>query len=194
MRRIGILLGILLLLTVTSIAFAQGVSREERAEIRFLEGMIDHHQMALDMAEHCLEVADTEALSDICQAVIHAQTPEIEQMQAWLLEWYNIAYMPTSMLHQSHEPEPIMPTGADQSGMMGMMGGMSDMMSQMSNMMGMMGGSGMMDGMGMMQGRDDGHDAEHVRNDDPYAQHDGDDGRHWHDERNGHDAEWHEPG
>ena len=33
----------------------------------------------------------------ICEAVIAAQTPEIEQMQAWLMEWYNIAYTPMPM-------------------------------------------------------------------------------------------------
>ena len=76
---------------------AQTLDRSQRAEIRFLQGMIDHHQMALDMALDCLERASTDEVRTICEAVIAAQTPEIEQMQAWLLEWYNIAYAPMSM-------------------------------------------------------------------------------------------------
>lgn len=76
---------------------AQTLDRSQRAEIRFLQGMIDHHQMALDMALDCLERASTDEVRAICEAVIAAQTPEIEQMQAWLLEWYNIAYTPMPM-------------------------------------------------------------------------------------------------
>lgn len=71
--------------------------RAGRAEVRFMQGMIDHHQMALDMAGHCLERASSEAVLTLCAAVIAAQTPEIEQMQGWLLEWYNNRYQPVSM-------------------------------------------------------------------------------------------------
>lgn len=87
-----------LLMLLVGTASAQTLSRSERAEIRFLEGMIDHHQMALDMAAHCLEQTESEVVHAICQSVIDAQRPEIEQMQAWLLEWYNIAYTPMPML------------------------------------------------------------------------------------------------
>ena len=73
------------------------LSRSERAEIRFLQGMSDHHQMALDMAEVCIEQAENADILAICQAVVAAQTPEIEQMQGWLLDWYNIEYQTLSM-------------------------------------------------------------------------------------------------
>ncbi|MBC8099915.1 MAG: DUF305 domain-containing protein, partial [Armatimonadetes bacterium] len=36
--------------------------RAGRAELRFLEGMIDHHQMALDMGNDCLAKATTETV------------------------------------------------------------------------------------------------------------------------------------
>lgn len=71
--------------------------REGRAEMRFLEGMIDHHQMALDMADNCLERASTESVVTVCQNIINAQSAEIELMQGWLLDWYNIQYTPMSM-------------------------------------------------------------------------------------------------
>src|SRR5690606_40398164 len=46
----------------------------------------------------CLANATTEEVLALCQAVIDAQSAEIEQMQAWLSEWYDITYAPMSML------------------------------------------------------------------------------------------------
>lgn len=68
--------------------------RAGRAEMRFLEGMMDHHQMAIDMAVDCLAKATTENVRTLCQTIIDAQTAEIITMQAWLLAWYNVAYTP----------------------------------------------------------------------------------------------------
>lgn len=94
----------LLLVVALLAASAIGVRADEpadgragRAEVRFMQGMIDHHQMALDMAAHCLDRAVTEAVRTLCAGIIAAQTPEIEQMQAWLLAWYNNRYQPVSM-------------------------------------------------------------------------------------------------
>lgn len=80
--------------------------RAGRAELRFLQGMIDHHQMALDMANDCLANASTPAVLTLCESIITAQTAEIEQMQAWLLAWYNVAYEPMSMLPAPAAPDP----------------------------------------------------------------------------------------
>lgn len=71
--------------------------RAGRSEARFLEGMIDHHQMALDMAADCLGKAQTTEVATLCQAIIDAQRAEIELMQDWLLNWYGIQYTPASM-------------------------------------------------------------------------------------------------
>lgn len=118
------------------------LSRQQRAEIRFLQGMIDHHQMALDMAQDCLAKTESDTMRELCQAVIDAQTPEIEQMQQWLKDWYTIEYAPMSMT----------------SGSMGMMNmemmGMMDMMCGENGMMNMMPDSEATleaDGMGMMR-------------------------------------------
>src|SRR5512134_1428549 len=74
-------------------AWADGpTDRTGRAEVRFLEGMIDHHQMALDMANDCLTKATTESLRTLCQNVITDQSREIEIMRGWLLVWYGIDY------------------------------------------------------------------------------------------------------
>lgn len=91
-----------------SLSSAEGPTggRAGRAELRFLQGMIDHHQMALDMANDCLANATTPAVLALCEAIITAQTAEIEQMQAWLLAWYNVAYEPMSMLPAPAAPDP----------------------------------------------------------------------------------------
>lgn len=91
-------LGVLLMLAPAALADVPTEGRIGRAEVRFMEGMIDHHQMAIDMAKDCLGRDDiSDELRVICQAILDAQQPEIEQMQAWLLAWYNIDYSPHTM-------------------------------------------------------------------------------------------------
>lgn len=133
--------------------------RAGRAEVRFLEGMIDHHQMALDMAADCLAKASTESVRTLCQNIVAAQSREILTMRGWLLSWYAIDYVPMSMLHSGGQHGAASGGMMGMSGMMGMMSGMMEMMSGMMGQggmgMGMMGqdsmGMGMMgqDGMGM---------------------------------------------
>jgi uncharacterized protein (DUF305 family) len=113
--------------------------RAGRAEVRFLEGMIDHHQMAVDMGLHCIEHASSEDVRALCEAVIVAQAPEIAQMQGWLLEWYGITYTPVSMLPAS-EPAVVesAPAPAAHGGMCTMMGGDNCAMMDSMDMSGMM--------------------------------------------------------
>lgn len=82
-----------------------------RFEIRFMESMIDHHAMAVHMAEMCVEHAVHEELRAMCGEMITAQTAEIESMQAWLLDWYGITAEPDHMgmdqmgMHGDHGEE-----------------------------------------------------------------------------------------
>jgi uncharacterized protein (DUF305 family) len=120
-------------------AFGHGAARADapiegragRAELRFLEGMIDHHQMALDMANDCLAKSLTESVRLLCQAIIDAQSAEITLMRDWLLAWYNVAYTPVSMLptDAAHDPHAghggmTMPD-TDPAMMMGMFAGLN---------------------------------------------------------------------
>ena len=52
----------------------------------FLEGMIPHHQGAIDMAKY-LEKSDRPELQELGKNIITAQQAEIEQMQKWLKDW-----------------------------------------------------------------------------------------------------------
>ncbi|HLU11135.1 MAG TPA: DUF305 domain-containing protein [Oceanobacillus sp.] len=129
-----VILTICLLLLSVSLATAEGPveGRAGRAEVRFLEGMIDHHQLALDMANDCLAKASTEGVTELCQMIIDVQSSEIEQMREWLLAWYNIEYRPISMYNPSDDmggmdhgdmqmDEPVV----DPPMMMGMMAGLN---------------------------------------------------------------------
>jgi uncharacterized protein (DUF305 family) len=42
------------------------------------------------MAEMALEQAEREEIRTLADAIIAAQTAEIEQMQGWLAEWYGV--------------------------------------------------------------------------------------------------------
>ena len=64
-------------------------------EIKFMQNMIDHHQMAVEMAEICLTNAVHEELRSVCSDIIAAQSAEIRQMQRWLQRWYDVSYTPT---------------------------------------------------------------------------------------------------
>jgi uncharacterized protein (DUF305 family) len=124
-----------LLVAALFVPFAQAGAptggRAGRAELRFMQGMIDHHQMALDMANDCLAKATDETLKAMCQGIIDAQTAEIEQMQGWLLAWYNVQYAPVAMAdmggemddHSGHRMEGTPYT--DPPMMMGMMAGLN---------------------------------------------------------------------
>lgn len=164
MKKLWLSLGLVVLaltVLVAPSAFADGPveGRAGRAEVRFLEGMIDHHQMALDMANDCLAKATTESVLRLCQNIIDAQSAEIEQMQAWLLEWYNIDYSPmsmndmTGMMGMSDETRAQMEQMSSMMGMMMSMDMSDEMRTQMEGMRGMMDmmmAGGPMSGMGMM--------------------------------------------
>lgn len=107
-----VVLVVLVLLAASSVYAEAPVSgRAGRAEVRFLEGMIDHHQMAVDMAADCLPKATTDTVRTLCQNVIDAQTQEIETMRGWLLAWYGIEYAPMAMADLMVLMDPGMASG-----------------------------------------------------------------------------------
>lgn len=92
--------------------------------------------MALDMAEHCLTKATNETVRTLCQNVIDAQTPEIEMLRGWLLEWYGIEYAPVPM----SQLMDLMGLGTDAGMDMGHGNHTTNLATDMPLMMGMMAG------------------------------------------------------
>ncbi len=146
-RAFALLVAALAVLLPISLVAADGVveGRAGRAEVRFLQGMIDHHQMALDMAQHCLERASTPAVLTLCQDVIDAQSAEISLMQGWLLEWYGITYTPMSMTEMLEMMDDMAAIGSMGHGMHGGHGAAQEIKDP-PMMMGMMAGLNRLEG------------------------------------------------
>lgn len=53
----------------------------------FIEGMIPHHQGAIDMAEMALQNAKHEEIKAMARAIIAAQQKEIDEMRQWYTSW-----------------------------------------------------------------------------------------------------------
>ncbi|MCV7281401.1 DUF305 domain-containing protein [Mycolicibacterium flavescens] len=97
------------------------------ADVKFAQGMIPHHQQAIEMSDMLLgkQGIDPEVIS-LANDIKNAQGPEIEKMQGWLQEWgvpSSPAPAPTSAAMPGHNmPGHQMPSG-DMGDMPGMGGG-----------------------------------------------------------------------
>lgn len=57
-------------------------------DAQFIDSMLEHHQGAVVMAQQVLAESEREELRTLAEAIIAAQTQEIEQMTAWRESWY----------------------------------------------------------------------------------------------------------
>lgn len=63
------------------------------SERAFIEGMIPHHQEAIDTAKEVLERGGTTPeIRDLAEEIIQAQEAEIALMKQWYQDWYGEAY------------------------------------------------------------------------------------------------------
>lgn len=65
---------------------AAGEERND-ADVEFAQGMIAHHQQAVEMSDMVLERGENAEVKALAQRIKDAQTSEIELMQGWLSEW-----------------------------------------------------------------------------------------------------------
>ena len=66
---------------------AGGMHVVVRSEQAFLVEMIAHHEEAIDAAGE-LSRSDRAEMRELGRSIVEGQTAEVEQMQAWLDEWY----------------------------------------------------------------------------------------------------------
>lgn len=66
--------------TVASAAFND-------ADVAFAQGMIPHHQQAVEMADLATDRASSQEVKDLAAQIKAAQDPEITNMTGWLKEW-----------------------------------------------------------------------------------------------------------
>lgn len=57
-------------------------------DLLFIDGMIMHHQGAIEMAQEAQTQATKPEIKDLADAIIVAQEAEITQMQTWRQTWY----------------------------------------------------------------------------------------------------------
>ncbi|PSN18395.1 hypothetical protein C7271_12770 [filamentous cyanobacterium CCP5] len=62
--------------------------QDEAFDLRFIDGMILHHQGAIAMAESALQNSQRDEVKQLAQEILAAQQREIDQMQQWRQAWY----------------------------------------------------------------------------------------------------------
>lgn len=83
-----------------AIASQPGPNRKtQRFEVRFMTNMIDHHGMAVMMAQMCRGKAVHPQLRALCRTIETSQRREIAQMRSWLRTWYRTDHAPA--MHMS---------------------------------------------------------------------------------------------
>lgn len=96
---------------ITGLASAEApapIQRQARFEVDFMSDTIDHHFLAVQMGELCIDKttapppSSDETLRQICAQTVAAQSQQIELLQTWLADWYGI------------EKEPQLPPNGDQ--------------------------------------------------------------------------------
>lgn len=93
MKRVASVLVVLVALT-TGCSFNDGESEvsgsaegHNGADVEFAQGMIPHHEQAVDMARLVPERAESEGVKELAGNIEAAQEPEIETMSGWLEDW-----------------------------------------------------------------------------------------------------------
>lgn len=67
----------------------------------FISEMILHHQGAIDMAKLAKENTKHEEIKTLANAILSAQSQEIDKMQTWQTDW-GYKDTPTMMMHNGH--------------------------------------------------------------------------------------------
>lgn len=57
-----------------------------KADVKFVQDMIEHHEMALNMAEKVLDKGKDKWVAKLARSIISAQKKEIADMKDWLKE------------------------------------------------------------------------------------------------------------
>jgi uncharacterized protein (DUF305 family) len=99
-----------------------GEEAHNDADVMFAQGMIPHHEQAIEMSDMLLakQGVDPRVVS-LANDIKAAQTPEIEQMQGWLTQWGVVKTTSPSSSMPGHDM-----SGGDMPGMGGGHGMMSE--------------------------------------------------------------------
>lgn len=101
--------------------------KDESFDLRFIDGMIPHHEGAVLMAQEALEKSSRPEIRTLAEAIIRAQEQEISQLQDWRKAWYPNAGEQPVMWHDSmNHMMPMTPEMRDAMRMAGDLGAADD--------------------------------------------------------------------
>lgn len=95
---------------VTADSASPAGNEHNEADVTFAQGMIGHHQQAIEMAEIALDPTRRAGpiVMDLASRIHAAQQPEIDTMTAWLDAWGEPVAMETSGGHDMSTMEGMM--------------------------------------------------------------------------------------
>ena len=64
-----------------------GAAGHNQADVTFAQGMVPHHEQAIEMSDLALQKAGSAKVKDLATRIKAAQGPEIDQMKRWLEDW-----------------------------------------------------------------------------------------------------------
>jgi uncharacterized protein (DUF305 family) len=65
-----------------------GLREAEPFDREFIDAMIPHHQGAIRMAQMQLEQGENREVGRLAEAIVQAQSAEIDQMNEWRVDWF----------------------------------------------------------------------------------------------------------
>jgi len=81
------LLTLLAVLPLLVLAACGGSGDHNDADIEFAQGMIPHHEQAIEMADFVPAAGASPDVTRLAAQIKAAQAPEIKQMRGWLKDW-----------------------------------------------------------------------------------------------------------
>jgi uncharacterized protein (DUF305 family) len=66
---------------------SSAVAQFNDVDVSFAQGMVPHHQQAVEMSELAAERAESVEVKELAKKIEAAQAPEIEQLTTWLEAW-----------------------------------------------------------------------------------------------------------
>ncbi|MFC3896968.1 DUF305 domain-containing protein [Lentzea rhizosphaerae] len=73
--------------TVLSLSACGSPATHNSADVAFAQGMVPHHEQALEMSDLVASRTDNPRVIDLAKRISAAQKPEIDRMNGWLRTW-----------------------------------------------------------------------------------------------------------
>jgi uncharacterized protein (DUF305 family) len=76
-----------LLLGMSPLAACSSPATHNSADVAFAQGMVPHHEQALEMTELVASRTESTHVLDLAERISKSQQPEVDRMNGWLKSW-----------------------------------------------------------------------------------------------------------